>query len=436
MGKLPAFHPRATERGPRFAFPPRGSQLRVLEDSRGVSCHTVRHVTVIGGGIIGLAVARELTARGCHVTVLEKENRWAAHQSGHNSGVVHAGLYYRPGSLKARLSVAGNRSMIAFAREHGVPYDVCGKLVVATSVAELPALGLLAERARACGVGATLLDAAHAREYEPEVSCVRALRVHSTAVIDFPTVCRVLASLLREAGADLRLGTPALAVRAGRNGGVEVATPHDVVKADTLVNCAGLHSDRVARLAGLTPATRIVPFRGEYHELRPGRRHLVRGLIYPVPDPALPFLGVHLTRLLDGSVHAGPNAVLASRREGYRGRDVSVRDLAEVLAFPGTWRLARRHAFPAGWNEVIRSLSKRRFAASLARLVPAIRREDIVRHGSGVRAQALLPDGRLADDFVIEEARDQVHVLNAPSPAATSALEIAAYVADRVAATG
>ncbi len=392
----------------------------------------MRHVTVIGGGIIGLAVAWKLTGRGYHVTVLEKESRWAAHQTGHNSNVVHAGLYYRPGSLKARLSVAGNRSIVAFAREHGVPVDVCGKLVVATSEAELPALGVLAERAEANGVPATTLDAAQAREYEPEVSCVRALRVHSTAVIDFPAVCRALVSLLHGAGADLRLNAPALGIRTGARGGVEVATPQDVVRADVLVNCAGLQSDRVARLAGLTPSARIVPFRGEYYELRPERRHLVRGLIYPVPDPALPFLGVHLTRMLDGQVHAGPNAVPALRREGYRWRDVSLGDLAEIVTFPGTWRLARRYAVPVGLAEVTRSLSKRLFAASLARLVPAVTPDDIVRHGSGVRAQALLPDGRLADDFLIEQVRDQVHVLNAPSPAATSALEIAAHVADRV----
>jgi L-2-hydroxyglutarate oxidase len=393
----------------------------------------VRHVTVIGGGIIGLAVAWKLTGRGYRVTVVEKEDRWAAHQTGHNSNVVHAGLYYRPGSLKARLSVAGNRSMVAFARDHGVPVDVCGKLVVATSESELPRLATLAERARANGVPATLLDPAQAREYEPEVSCVRALRVHTTAIIDFPAVCRALVSSLRESGADLRLNAPALAVRT-TGGRVEVATPTGVVSSDVLVNCAGLHSDRVARLAGLTPAARIVPFRGEYYELRPQRRHLVRGLIYPVPDPSLPFLGVHLTRMLDGSVHAGPNAVPALRREGYRWRDVSPRDLAEELGFPGTWRFAARYAFPVGWDEVRRSLSKRRFADSLARLVPAVTADDIVRHGAGVRAQALLPDGRLADDFVIEQAPGQIHVLNAPSPAATSAFEIAAYVADRVGA--
>jgi (S)-2-hydroxyglutarate dehydrogenase len=391
---------------------------------------SVRRVAVIGGGILGLAVARELTARGDHVTVLEKEDRWAAHQTGHNSNVVHAGLYYEPGSFKARMSVAGNQSMIEFARDHGVPHDVCGKLVVATSNAELPGLHALAARASANGVPARLITPAEAHEHEPEVACVAALHVTSTAIIDFAAVCEVLAKHLASAGADLRLSTPALAVRPGRSGGVEIATGTDIVRADVLVNCAGLHSDRVARLAGLTPPVTIVPFRGEYFTLKPESAHLVRGLIYPVPDPSLPFLGVHLTRMLDGSVHAGPNAVLALRREGYRWRDVSGHDLTEVARFPGVWRLARKYPKTAA-DEVLRSLSRRRFAHSLARLVPAVGREDLVRAGAGVRAQALRRDGTLVHDFIIETAPNQVHVLNAPSPGATCALEIAKHVADR-----
>jgi L-2-hydroxyglutarate oxidase len=391
----------------------------------------MRHVVVIGGGIVGLSVANELVSRGDRVTVLEKEDHWAAHQTGNNSNVVHAGLYYKPGSFKARMSVAGNKSIITFARDHGVRVEVCGKLVVATSEDELPALYVLAARAKENGVPAKLISPAEAKSYEPEVACVAALRVHSTAIIDFPGVCAALVRLLSEAGAHLRLSTPALAIRPGRNGGVEVATGKDVVRADALINCAGLHSDRVAELAGLTPRAKIVPFRGEYYELRPDRRNLVRGLIYPVPDAALPFLGVHLTRMLDGSVHAGPNAVLALRREGYRWRDVSPRDLAETARFPGSWKLARKY-FRTGVDEVLRSLSRKRFAESLARLVPAVQASDLVRCTAGVRAQALLPDGSLVDDFLIESAPNQVHVLNAPSPAATSALEIARYVADQI----
>jgi L-2-hydroxyglutarate oxidase len=390
----------------------------------------VRHVAVIGGGIVGLAVAHELISRGDQVTVLEKEDHWAAHQTGNNSNVVHAGLYYKPGSFKARMSVAGNRSIIGFARDNGVPVEICGKLVVATSEDELPALYVLAARASENGVPAKMISTAEAREYEPEVSCVAALRVHSTGIIDFAGVCAALVARLRSAGAELRLSTPARAIRA-RDGRVEIATGTVVIKADALVNCAGLQSDRVARLAGLTPRAQIVPFRGEYYELRPDRRHLVRGLIYPVPDAALPFLGVHLTRMLDGSVHAGPNAVLALRREGYRWRDVSIGDLVETARFAGSWKLARRYG-RTGVDEVLRSLSRKRFAASLARLVPAVQPSDLVKCTAGVRAQALLPDGSLVDDFLIETAPNQVHVLNAPSPAATSALEIARYVADQV----
>lgn len=387
---------------------------------------------VVGGGILGLATARELVGRGVAVTLLEKEPGWAAHQTGHNSNVVHAGLYYAPGSFKARMSVAGNKSMVRFARDHGVDVRVCGKLVVATDHSELPALAVLAERAAANGVPARLISAEEAREYEPEVACVSALRVESTGIIDFPAVCEALAGLLADAGADLRLSTPVLGIRPGRDGGVEVATGTEVLRADALVNCAGLHSDRIARMAGLEPTARIVPFRGEYYELKPERAHLVQGLIYPVPDASLPFLGVHLTRMLDGSVHAGPNAVLALRREGYRWRDISAADLAETARFPGTWRLAKKYALPIGLDEVRRSLSKRRFAASLAKLVPAVGEADIVRSGAGVRAQALLPDGSMVQDFLIETAPNQVHVLNAPSPAATCALEIAKHVADQV----
>jgi L-2-hydroxyglutarate oxidase len=393
----------------------------------------VRHVAVVGGGILGLAVARELTARGDHVTVIEKEDHWAGHQTGHNSNVVHAGLYYAPGSFKARMSVAGNRSIVDFARAHDVRVEVCGKLVVATEEAELPRLHALAERAEANGVPAKLISPAEAHAYEPEVACVGALRVESTGIIDFPAICAALVRSL--SSADLRLSTPALGIRPGSHGGVEIATGTDIVRADALVNCAGLHSDRVARLAGVTPRARIVPFRGEYFTLRPESAHLVRGLIYPVPDPSLPFLGVHLTRMLDGSVHAGPNAVLALRREGYRWRDVSLADFAETLRFPGLWRLARHYPRTAV-DEVLRSLSRRRFARSLARLVPAVGREDLVRAHAGVRAQALLPDGTLVQDFLIETAPNQVHVLNAPSPAATCCLEIAKYVADQVSTTG
>jgi L-2-hydroxyglutarate oxidase len=403
---------------------------------------------VVGGGIVGLATARELTRRGGYdVTVLEKEPRWATHQTGHNSGVIHAGLYYRPGSLKARMAVAGNASMLAYAREAGVPATVCGKLVVATSVDELPQLRRLAANAEANGVPAELIDPSRAAEIEPAVSCVAALHVRSTAIVDYPMICAAMVEELDAAGADLRTDCRVRGIRSGANGlTVEIESGYErgrglgrghvpgSIHADALVNCAGLHSDRIARLAGLRPAARIVPFRGEYYELLPERRDLVRGLIYPVPDPRFPFLGVHLTRMIGGAVHAGPNAVLALRREGYRRGELSPRDLADALGFAGTWRLGR-DCWRPGLDEVRRSFSRRRFAESLARLVPAITEADIVPAGSGVRAQALTPEGGLVDDFLIESARRQVHVLNAPSPAATGSLEIARYVADRLAET-
>lgn len=383
---------------------------------------------IIGGGIIGLATAHRilLDRPGAQVTVVEKETSVGAHQSSHNSGVIHAGVYYRPGSLKARLSVAGNQSMVEFCKDHGIAVDVCGKLIVATSTDELPRLHALHERAVANGLAATRIGRDQAREYEPHVAAVEAIHVPSTGVVDFSDVCRTLAGLLADRGADLRLGTAATGFAQHGTTPVVQTTTGDLA-ADVLVSCAGLHADRIARLAGTRPPARIVPFRGEYYELRPERRHLVRGLIYPVPDPQFPFLGVHLTRMIDGSVHAGPNAVLALAREGYGWRKIKMRDVADALSYPGLWRLGRRH-MRSGLDEVRRSLSVERFAASLARLVPGIRADDLVRAEAGVRAQAITPDGDLVDDFLIVTRDRQVHVLNAPSPAATSALEIARHI--------
>ncbi|MBF9129543.1 L-2-hydroxyglutarate oxidase [Plantactinospora sp. S1510] len=387
---------------------------------------------VVGGGIIGLAVAHRLRADrpAAQVTVLEKEAGWAAHQTGHNSGVIHAGVYYRPGSLKATLCRAGSASMARFCAEQGLPYEICGKLIVAAEAAELPRLHALHERAVANGLPVTLIGAVEAAEHEPHVAAVAALRVESTGIVDFGAVCRRLAELLAESGAELRLNARVTGIRA-RPGGLVVSTGAGEVTGDVLVNCAGLHADRIARLAGIDPPARIVPFRGEYYELVPGRRNLVRGLIYPVPDPQFPFLGVHLTRMIDGSVHAGPNAVLATAREGYSWRRFDPRDVWDQASYSGLWALARRH-YRYGLTEVTRSLSRKRFAASLARLVPELTEADIVPAGAGVRAQAVRPDGGLVDDFLLVEADRQVHVLNAPSPAATSSFEIARYIVDRL----
>lgn len=388
------------------------------------------HVVVVGGGIVGLAVGRALRANGDSVTICEKEVVWAAHQTGRNSGVIHSGLYYRPGGLKARLCVAGAASMTAYAREHGVPCEVGGKLVVALEHRELPALAELERRGVANGVPVRRLDAMQARRYEPEVRCIAALRVESTGVVDYAAVSRAMAAELAEQDVELLAGTEVLGVHVDGTG-IRVQTARTEIRADALVNCAGLHSDRVARLAGLAPAARIVPFRGEYFELTPAASARVRGLIYPVPDPAFPFLGVHLTRGVDGHVHAGPNAVLALRREGYRWRDFSARDVREVLGYPGFWSLARRHA-RTGVVELVRSASRSAFAAALSRLVPRITAADLVRAPAGVRAQAVGPGGALLDDFVVQPGLRQVHVLNAPSPAATSALEIAGHVVARL----
>jgi (S)-2-hydroxyglutarate dehydrogenase len=379
---------------------------------------------VIGAGIVGLAVAHRLLLDRPHatVTVLEKEDRVGGHQTGHNSGVIHSGVYYRPGSLRARLCVAGARSMVEFCREHGVPVEVTGKLIAATTEAELPRLHALAQRAEANGVPARLVDKAAARELEPHVACLAGLHITTTGITDYGAVCEVLAKLIVDRGGEVRTGVRVTAIGAGR-----VGTTAGEVPMDALVNCAGLHADRIARLAGVVPPVRIIPFRGEYFTIR--RADLVRGLIYPVPDPDLPFLGVHLTRTVDGHLHAGPNAVLALAREGYRWRRVNVRDLAETARYPGMWRLARRH-LGTGVDEVRRSLSRRRFAASLARLVPDVTIEDLVRAPAGVRAQAVGRDGALLDDFLLLPHGRQLHVLNAPSPAATSSLEIARRIVD------
>ncbi len=388
------------------------------------------HVIVVGSGVVGLAVAARLARRGDRVTVLEKEAGLAQHQTGHNSGVMHSGLYYPPGSAKARMSVAGQASMTAFARRHGIPVDVCGKLVVAVDSEEVPRLRALADRAAANGVPARLIDAGEAREYEPHVRCVLALRVESTGITDYRAVCRVLADQVREAGGEILFDHAMTAART-RAGEVQLLTEHGGLRADALVACGGLHSDRLAAASGVEPEARIVPFRGEYFELAEDAAALVRGLVYPVPDPRFPFLGVHLTTTVDGRVHAGPNAVLALAREGYRWRDVDLRDLAEILAWPGIWRLGARYG-ATGAQEVARSASHRLFARSLARLVPEIRPEHLVPAPAGVRAQALRRDGLLVDDFLIQSVPRQVHVLNAPSPAATAALEIARRIESEV----
>jgi L-2-hydroxyglutarate oxidase len=388
------------------------------------------HVVVAGAGIVGLATAHELGRRGHRVTVLEKESAVAEHQTGNNSGVIHSGLYYAPGSLKATLGTAGAASMRDFAAEHGIAVDICGKLVVATTQQQIPALLRLLDRGRANGVPVRLISPAQAREYEPNVSCVAALRVETTGIVDYRGVCAALAKLIESSDGEIKFGAEITAITSTFDA-VTVSTPREEFIADQFVNCAGLHSDRLARLAGLEPAVRIIPFRGEYFELAAEQRHLVTGLIYPVPDPTLPFLGVHLTKMINGGVHAGPNAVLALAREGYRWGDVDRRDIADSLRWPGLWRLGRKY-WRTGILEVRRSLSPERFLTSLRELVPALPDNCLRPAHAGVRAQALHRDGSLVDDFYYERGIRQIHVLNAPSPAATAALEIGRRIADEL----
>lgn len=387
-------------------------------------------VIVIGGGVVGLATAMALTEQHRQrVIVLEAENRLAGHQTGHNSGVIHAGLYYKPGSLKAQLCRAGLEAMYRFCETEAVPHRRCGKLVVATQASELARLDTLAERGQANGVVFRRLGAAELKEHEPEVAGIAGLWVEETGIVSYPLVAEAMARRIIQGGGQVRTGHRVHAIQ--RDGSaIVVASSGGDFRASRLVNCAGLQCDRVTRLAGLDPGVRIVPFRGEYYTLRPERAHLVRGLIYPVPDPALPFLGVHFTRGIDDVVEAGPNAVLALKREGYSWGDVSLRDIADWAVFPGFWRMGRNQ-WRNGLTEIRRSLSRARFLRSLQTLLPGLTDGDIAPGGSGVRAQAVDRTGKLLDDFFLQEASRMVHVLNAPSPAATASIAIGASVADR-----
>jgi L-2-hydroxyglutarate oxidase LhgO len=382
-------------------------------------------LAVVGAGILGLAVAREALLRhpGLRVRVFEKEQRIAAHQTGHNSGVIHAGVYYVPGSLKARLCVEGSRDLYAFCDSNDIPYERCGKVVVATSEEELPRLEELDRRARANGVpGIEVVDRAALAELEPNVAGVRALYSPSTGIVDFREVAHALARDVTRGGGDIETGTEVVAIRPGRV--AELRTCTGAWHAKAIITCAGAYSDRLARMTGAPAAPKIVPFRGRYYSLRPSARALVRGLVYPVPDPAFPFLGVHFTKQVSGDVWTGPNAVLAFSRQGYRWRDVSVKDVSDTVAYSGFRALATKY-WRTGAAELRGDLSKRSFAKSLQRLVPAVRPDDLAETHAGVRAQALTEDGRLLDDFWFDHAENVVHVRNAPSPGATSSLALA-----------
>jgi L-2-hydroxyglutarate oxidase len=388
--------------------------------------------TIIGGGIVGLSTGVALLERfpGASVLLVEKENHWAAHQTGHNSGVIHSGIYYKPGSFKARFAIEGSQLIPEFCREHGIAYDVCGKVIVATENEELAQLEKLYTRGLEHGLAVTKLSPSELREIEPHCVGLAALKVPSTGIADYKAVTRKYAQIMEQHGGDLRLGT--------RVTGIKTCPGESIVETDSgdyyskfVINCAGLHSDRIAHMAKANPTAQIVPFRGEYYELKPEKRYLVRNLIYPVPDPNFPFLGVHYTRMTDGNIHCGPNAVLAFKREGYHKTDFNFRDLYETLTYKGFWNLAMPN-MKSGLMEIWRSLSKSAFTRSLQRLIPDVQKDDLIPSHAGVRAQALTPAGKMVDDFLIVPGERSMHVCNAPSPAATASIPIGREIASQV----
>ncbi|MEP0959153.1 L-2-hydroxyglutarate oxidase [Microcoleus sp. FACHB-1515] len=387
---------------------------------------------IIGGGIVGLSTAMAIGENhpDSRILLLEKESHWAFHQTGNNSGVIHSGVYYKPGSFKAKFCRDGCQSMVEFCQKYDIPHEVCGKVIVATEEKELPLLENLYQRGLQNDIAVKKISPEEVREIEPNVNCIAGIRVYSTGIADYKKVAEKYAELIRQQGGDLHLNTKVDRI-IKTSTGQTLETNQGTFETRFVINCAGLHSDRVAKLGGVEPQAKIVPFRGEYYELIPEKRDLVKTLIYPVPNPAFPFLGVHFTKMIDGSVHAGPNAVLSLKREGYQKTDFDLRDFVEVMTFPGFWKLAAKHA-DEGIQEMIRSLSKAAFVRSLQRLIPAVQSKDLIPTHAGVRAQALMNDGRLVDDFLIVEGERSVHVCNAPSPAATSSLEIGKAIAARI----
>ncbi len=391
-------------------------------------------VTIVGGGIVGLATAHQLLRQrpSTRLLLLEKESYVAAHQTGHNSGVIHSGLYYKPGSLKASNCIRGYEMLVDFAETEGIPYDLCGKIVVATKPEQRPQLQILHERGQQNGLGGLRkLSGAELREIEPHVTGVEGLFVPQTGIIDYKKVCEKLAEKVRAAGGEIHLGERVTALTKGPSRCI-VSTEKTAYETSLVVNCAGLYSDKVAQMGRTTPLdVRIVPFRGEYFELKPHRHHLVKNLIYPVPDPNFPFLGVHFTRMIGGGVEAGPNAVLAFRREGYKKLDFDAREFYETISWPGFQKVAAKY-WETGLGEIYRSFSKSAFTKALQELIPEIQEHDLVPGGAGVRAQACDRTGGLLDDFAILEEDRIINVLNAPSPAATSSLSIGLTVAEMV----
>jgi len=390
-------------------------------------------IVIIGGGIVGLATALQLIRQqqGIRIAVLEKEPEIARHQTGHNSGVIHSGLYYKPGSLKAKNCVAGAAAMVDFCKEYGIPYEICGKVVVATDQSEIPGLQELFRRGTANGVpGLVTIGPERLHELEPHCTGVEALHVPGTGIVNYALVAKKYAELITAGGGQILTSCSVHGI-VQRSGETVLETSRGAFKGNLIINCAGLYSDRIMRLAGKDNGLRIVPFRGEYYEIVPVRRGLVKSLIYPVADPRFPFLGVHFTRRISGGIEAGPNAVLALKREGYKKTDVNLKDAIETALFPGFWRMAAKY-WQSGFGEYYRSLNKRAFTRALQKLVPEIRSADLEPAGSGVRAQALEKTGKLLDDFAIVQSKPFIHVCNVPSPAATASLVIGKQIAEIV----
>jgi (S)-2-hydroxyglutarate dehydrogenase len=389
-------------------------------------------IVVIGGGIVGLSTAISLSRRFPHarLVVIEKEDRWAKHQTGNNSGVIHSGIYYKPGSLKAKFATEGNRQLVEFCEKNDVNYERCGKLIVATKQSELPLLENLYQRGIANGLDISIVDDEQIKQQEPYVKGIKAIKVPQAGIVDYKQVCETMVLLLKEQGAELYLNTEVKKVLE-HDHNVEIITTQNTFTASYVVNCAGLHSDRVTKMTGVEADLQIVPFRGEYYELKPEKIHLVKNLIYPVPNPDFPFLGVHFTRMVQGGVEAGPNAVLSLKREGYKKADIDLKDISEVMKYKGFWKLAAKY-WKEGAKEMWRSYSKKAFVKSLQELIPSIQEDDLVPASAGVRAQALQSDGTLVDDFFITSGKRSIHVCNAPSPAATACLPIGKEIANRV----
>ncbi len=394
--------------------------------------HKTYDITIIGGGIVGTATALSiLKEKNVKLLLLEAESSLAAHQTGNNSGVIHSGLYYKPGSLKAANCTLGREMMYTFCEQHNIPFDKCGKIVVATSKEEIPALNMLEERGKANGLtGIKRITAEEIKEYEPHASGIDGLFVPQTGIADYVAVTNKYADLILEKGGVIKTNSKLVSVkRDGKD--LILFTEHDEYRTKFIVNCGGLQSDRIAKMFGVDPKLQIIPFRGEYYQLKKEKQYLVNNLIYPVPDPQFPFLGVHFTRMINGGVEAGPNAVLAFKREGYKKTDFSFRDILEMKLYPGFWKMAAKY-YKMGFQEFRRSFSKELFVKSLQKLIPEIQYDDIEAGGAGVRAQALERDGKLVDDFRIVEAERMIHVLNAPSPAATASLSIGKTISEMV----